>query len=53
MMGAIDKLCVTKTSREIERLRERPSGKRYSEKEFQKIINEEETVAYTQRNGEK
>ena len=27
--------------------------KRYSEKEFQKIINEEETVAYTQRNGEK
>ena len=27
MMGAIDKRCVTKTSREIERLGERASGK--------------------------
>ena len=42
MMGAIDKRCVTKTSREIERLGERASGKD-TQKKNSKIIKKKQS----------
>lgn len=43
MMGAIDKRCVTKTSREIERLGERASGKDTQKKNSKIIIKKKQS----------